>query len=240
MLAHSWSTARSCAGAGSDRKTSDNRLYALATAVHEIQDESGTPRVRADALSRLERLLQEQARTGLQRHNPGGVHHRPGLVRPRLPRARTALRAVAQAAIPLTAVRIQGPAHSPAGRPGQARMDDEAACRFPAMTLGLISHANPATASHTPRFTATRACSPPPSRWSSPSARRTPPTRTTASTSGSSNREGESRRVLYVGASRAQQLLILAVHQSRANDVRTALDRDGVNYIDNPNPRQVR
>ncbi len=51
-----------------------------------------------------------------------------------------------------------------------------------------------------------------------------------------SNREGESRRVLYVGASRAQQLLILAVHQSRATDVRTALDRDGVSYINNHEP----
>lgn len=51
-----------------------------------------------------------------------------------------------------------------------------------------------------------------------------------------SNREGESRRVLYVGASRAQQLLILVVHQSRATDVRTALDRDGVRYIDNHKP----
>jgi hypothetical protein len=52
-----------------------------------------------------------------------------------------------------------------------------------------------------------------------------------------SNREGESRRVpFYVGASRAQQLLILAIHQSRATDVRTALDRDGMRYIDHHEP----
>lgn len=38
----------------------------------------------------------------------------------------------------------------------------------------------------------------------------------------------ESRRVLYVGASRAQRLLILAVHQSEFDNVLSCLDRDKV------------
>ena len=40
----------------------------------------------------------------------------------------------------------------------------------------------------------------------------------------------EARRVLYVGASRAQTLLILAVHTDHANRVTGLLKRDGVNY----------
>lgn len=43
--------------------------------------------------------------------------------------------------------------------------------------------------------------------------------------------EGEARSVLYVGASRAQQLLILAVHHFRAADVQAALDRDRLRYL---------
>jgi hypothetical protein len=40
----------------------------------------------------------------------------------------------------------------------------------------------------------------------------------------------ELRRVLYVGASRAQQLLILAVHTVHRDRVATLLKRDGVPY----------
>lgn len=65
-LAHSWNTARAAAGAGGEPKASDSKLHALATTVYEIQDESGTPRMRADALSRLECLLQQQASPTLQ------------------------------------------------------------------------------------------------------------------------------------------------------------------------------
>jgi ATP-dependent exoDNAse (exonuclease V) beta subunit len=48
------------------------------------------------------------------------------------------------------------------------------------------------------------------------------------------DREGEARSVLYVGASRAQQLLILAIHHSRSGNVLTALDRDAVHYTQVP------
>ena len=41
---------------------------------------------------------------------------------------------------------------------------------------------------------------------------------------------GRDRRVLYVGASRAQTLLILAVHTDHANRVAGLLKRDGVLY----------
>jgi superfamily I DNA/RNA helicase len=40
----------------------------------------------------------------------------------------------------------------------------------------------------------------------------------------------EARRVLYVGASRAQTLLILAVHTDHANRVAELLKRDGIPY----------
>lgn len=40
----------------------------------------------------------------------------------------------------------------------------------------------------------------------------------------------EARRVLYVGASRAQTMLILAVHTDHANRVAGLLKRDGVPY----------
>lgn len=42
---------------------------------------------------------------------------------------------------------------------------------------------------------------------------------------------GESRRVLYVGASRAKELLILAVHDSRMSDVLAKLDKDEIDYV---------
>jgi hypothetical protein len=40
----------------------------------------------------------------------------------------------------------------------------------------------------------------------------------------------ESRRVLYVGASRAQRLLVLAVHASHAERVKNILARDSVPF----------
>lgn len=43
-------------------------------------------------------------------------------------------------------------------------------------------------------------------------------------------RDSEARRVLYVGASRAEKLLILAVHQKYADQVADLLVRDGVPY----------
>jgi superfamily I DNA/RNA helicase len=44
------------------------------------------------------------------------------------------------------------------------------------------------------------------------------------------DKSGEARNVLYVGASRAERLLMLVVHESRFEDVKITLDRDGVNY----------
>jgi DNA helicase-2/ATP-dependent DNA helicase PcrA len=44
------------------------------------------------------------------------------------------------------------------------------------------------------------------------------------------DKDTEARRVLYVGASRAQTLLILAVHTNHANRVAGLLKRDGVPY----------
>lgn len=235
LLAHSWSTARSCAGAGSDRKTSDNRLYALATAVHEIQDESGTPRVRADALSRLERLLQEQARPGLQDITQAeftaglGLSARayrecvlrfalslrpPFRSSPSAFKAQLTARRDAQDQLGWTTGGLQTPRHD-----GWPNIPCEPGnCLTHSTVHGYKGLQSPAVALVIPKR----------------------PADATNQDDGVhqwvSNREGESRRVLYVGASRAQQLLILAVHQSRATDVRTALDRDGVSYIDNHEP----
>jgi superfamily I DNA/RNA helicase len=44
------------------------------------------------------------------------------------------------------------------------------------------------------------------------------------------NKPSELRRVLYVGASRAQRLLILAVHATQRDRVITLLKQDGVPY----------
>jgi superfamily I DNA/RNA helicase len=40
--------------------------------------------------------------------------------------------------------------------------------------------------------------------------------------------DGEGRRVLYVGASRAERLLIVAAHESVSNAVKAQMDVDGV------------
>ena len=42
--------------------------------------------------------------------------------------------------------------------------------------------------------------------------------------------EAEPRRVLYVGASRAQELLILAIHEKHVARVEAILARDSVPY----------
>jgi hypothetical protein len=42
------------------------------------------------------------------------------------------------------------------------------------------------------------------------------------------SRDGESRRVLYVGASRAERLAILLTDESQYGDVIACLERDGV------------
>ena len=42
---------------------------------------------------------------------------------------------------------------------------------------------------------------------------------------------GESRRVLYVGASRAQELLILATHESRLDEVVDRMSADAVPFV---------
>lgn len=42
--------------------------------------------------------------------------------------------------------------------------------------------------------------------------------------------DSEARRVLYVGASRAERLLVLAVHESHVDRVTAVLSRDGVSY----------
>jgi DNA helicase-2/ATP-dependent DNA helicase PcrA len=44
------------------------------------------------------------------------------------------------------------------------------------------------------------------------------------------NTDAEARRVLYVGASRAEGLLILAVHRSHQSRVKAILQRDGVPF----------
>jgi DNA helicase-2/ATP-dependent DNA helicase PcrA len=44
-------------------------------------------------------------------------------------------------------------------------------------------------------------------------------------------RGSEARNVLYVGASRAEQLLILVIHESVSDDVEAVLSRDGVPFV---------
>jgi DNA helicase-2/ATP-dependent DNA helicase PcrA len=44
-------------------------------------------------------------------------------------------------------------------------------------------------------------------------------------------RRSEARNVLYVGASRAEQLLILVIHESVSDDVEAVLSRDGVPFV---------
>jgi DNA helicase-2/ATP-dependent DNA helicase PcrA len=233
VLAHAWKNARACAGGGSgtDLKKSDSRLWAIALAVHAVQDESGPSRARADALSRLECLLQEQASTVLRGLTSAQFADGLGLSE-RSYRA-DVLRLATSLAPPFRS--------APSAFKAQLASRRDAQEKLGWSTKGLVNPKNdkwpdtPAPTGDCLGYSTVHGYK----GLQSPAVALVIPERRTGTSDQedgvhlwSSGREGEARSVLYVGASRAQQLLILAVHDSRIDDVKATLDRDAVQYAE--------
>ena len=229
VLAHAGSKARSCAGAGSEPKSSDSKLIALATAVHVIQDESASARRRAEELSRLERVLQQLGKADSREASEDEFLERLGIsarayrertlrlamaldppfdAAPSVFKARLTAQADAQQLLGWTLTGVKNPngdmwPHKPSGS------ED---CFEYSTVHGYKGLQAPAVALVVPdRPTGVDDAEDGVSLWAS-------------------GESGESRNVLYVGASRAEQLLILVVDESRFKAVRDILERDGVNF----------
>jgi DNA helicase II / ATP-dependent DNA helicase PcrA len=241
VLAHVWKKARACAGAGpgAELKASDSKLWALAVAVHAIQDESGPSRARSDALSRLECLLQQQAPPGQQELTPAQFTESLGLS------ARSYRAGVLRLATSLNPPFPSPPSAFKTQLAGRRDAQDQLGWS----TSGLVQPKNdkwpaiPASTSDCLAYSAIHSYK----GLQSPAVAVVLPERRKGTSDQEdgvhmwvNGLEGEARSVLYVGASRAQQLLILAVHHSRTADVRAALDRDGVRYtaVDETYPQE--
>jgi DNA helicase II / ATP-dependent DNA helicase PcrA len=235
VLAHSWGKARACAGAPADLKHSDSKLYALATAIHDIQDESRPPRARAEALSCLEHLLQQHAKPEHHEITQPEFAHSLG-ISSRAYRER-ALRLAMSLDPPFTV--------PPSAFKAQLAAREDARKQLGWSTAGLkipkgdIWPDTPSGSANCLAYSTIHGYK----GLQSPVVALIIPDRpgnTSDQDDGvhlwANDIKGESRSVLYVGASRAQQLLILAVHHTLITDVQTILDRDRVSYALIPGP----
>jgi DNA helicase-2/ATP-dependent DNA helicase PcrA len=229
VLAHGGSKARSCAGAGSEPKSSDSKLIAFATAVHVIQDERATARQRADELSRLERLLQQMGEAATREVGVAEFLEQLG-ISARAYRERTLRLAMAldppfhdvptvfkaQLAAQVDAQQHLGWSLAGVKIPNGDTWPDKPSasedCFAHSTVHGYKGRQSLAVALVIPkRLAGVDDGEDGLSLWSA-------------------GESGEPRNVLYVGASRAEQLLILLVHVSRLDVVRATLERDGVNF----------
>jgi DNA helicase-2/ATP-dependent DNA helicase PcrA len=229
VLAYAGSKARSCAGAGAEQKSSDSKLIALAAAVHTIQDESVSARRRADELSHLERILQQLGEADARELGEREFLDTVGLSA-RAYRERTLRLAMAldrpfevppsvfktQLAEQVSAQRQLGWSLTGVKTPKGDKWPDQPSgsedCFAHSTVHGYKGLQAPGVALVIPeRPAGVRDEEDGVSLWSADSA-------------------GEARNVLYVGASRAERLLMLVVHESRLDAVRATLDRDDVTY----------
>jgi DNA helicase-2/ATP-dependent DNA helicase PcrA len=230
VLAHSGSRARTCAGGGADLKASDSKLYALARAVHAVQDESASSRTRADELSHFERLLQQQAIPDLQEIAQSEFVDGLGL----------SARAYRERALRL-AMSLDPPFGSPPSAfktQLTAQVDAQQKLGWSMNNVktpnGNVWPDTPSGAEDCFAHSTIHGYK----GLQSPAVALVIPDRPSGTSDDEdgvhlwcSDAPGESRNVLYVGASRAEQLLILVVHEARSEAVKGALDRDGVNYV---------
>lgn len=226
ILAHSGAKARACAGAGSLTKTSgSNRLVQLAQAVHALRDERAGQTVRLRALGQVERIVLE---LDLEGHDDLSMEEY-------LARRALTYRAFREGCLHL-AVNLGDPF---AGKPSEFKKRlieakssqyrlgwSPSALRIPAKDAwGSIPKISEGLLPHSTVH-----------GWKGLQA----PAVALVMTEGANGEDGvadwlvgvasEARRVLYVGASRAQRLLILAVPAARVGAVCAMLVKDGVPF----------
>jgi DNA helicase-2/ATP-dependent DNA helicase PcrA len=225
VLAHGSTTSRVSAGAGQPMRSTENRLVTLATAIHNFHANSSSPSIRRESLRATQRIVCE---LGASEKSEAEFLEARGLT----------TRSFADMCLRIAAA-LNDPFDAPPSK-------------FKARLSGLLriheALGSNLSALRTPKGDA----------WpGSPGQDRTalrhstihgfkglqhravvlvlPKAPTGAQEDGVgqwlSGQPGEPRRVLYVGASRAKELLILATHETRKDDILTRLTNDGVPHV---------
>lgn len=226
VLAHATAKARACSGAGAEPSPGGNRLVRLALAVHVVGDEHATSAARARALDQVGRILRELgfdddkdlshedflAKYYLTSRSyryaclqlAMGLGH-PYEVTPKQFRDKLVAQEKSQTKLAWSTKALRTPSGNKWSAVPKPRVN-----RLPHSTIhGYKGLQAPAVVLVIPE-----------AGGSDDGA--------TAWIDGVSN---DSRRVLYVGASRAQRLLVLAVHESMFDGVSGVLARDGVPFV---------
>ncbi|WP_300645790.1 UvrD-helicase domain-containing protein [Nocardioides sp.] len=225
VLAHAAATSRGCAGAGGSMRSTDSRFVSLAIAVHRFQSVASSPSTRREALRQVQRLMCE---LGGGEESEADYLESRGLTE----------RSLAERCLRI-ATELQPPFGGPPSRfktelSELLRAHQVLTCNLsmlrtpsgdewpvrPSQNESALRHAT----IHGFKGLQQRAV-----------ALILPKAQAGSQDDGIdqwlSDQPGESRRVLYVGASRAQELLILATHESRKNEVVAKLTKDGVPHV---------
>jgi DNA helicase-2/ATP-dependent DNA helicase PcrA len=224
VLAHATSATRACAGAGSTLKSTDSVLVRFALAVHRVQQDPAAPAQRADGLRQIQRLIRELE--GADQDEASFLESR-GLTDRSF--RDLCLRATVSLSPPFDA------------KPSQFKLElltffgnyPELGCRtsglrkpngdeWPVMPHAA-SDALPHSTIHGFKGLQARAVV-----LVLPKSQGQADDGVAQWIAGHS---GENRRVLYVGASRAEQLLVLAVHESYADAVIEKLASENVDHV---------
>lgn len=227
FLAHSASKARGCAG-GKTVGKSTNRLVQFANTVHVIQDEGLPGAQRAEALRMLCKLIRELSETEGLTHeqylSQRGITDRtfreaclrlamslsaPYEGAPSVFKANLARRVESQR---LLGWALRGVV-TPSGDAWPSRPSSGADGYLHSTIHGYKGLQYPGVVLVVPEKRTGAGGDDGVSQWTSELA-------------------GEARRVLYVGASRAERLLVLAAHESVYDEVRSNLERDGAIYVE--------
>lgn len=225
VLAYAAATSRSCAGAGGSMRSTDSRLVALAVAVHRFQAVSSSPSTRRESLREVQRVMCElggDEETEVEYLEARGLTERSF--------ADHCLRIIAALNSPFAAPPSRFKAelsellrsHEALGsKPSTLRTPNgDTWPTSPGKEVEALLHST----IHGFKGLQHRAV-----------ALVFPKAPTGGQDDGIrqwvSDLPGEARRVLYVGASRAKELLILATHESRMDDVVERLTADRVPHV---------
>jgi superfamily I DNA/RNA helicase len=224
VLAHAENTACASAGGGKEYKIGRSKLARMAAAFHQLADESISPAIRSRALTDMGSLLRELGETEL---GHDAYLSQMGLTDREFRDA--CLRLAMAASDPYSGPPSAFKAALCAARESQQLLHwkTQGLRNLPKDTWPEL----PSSATSTLPYSTVHAFK---GLQRDCVALVIPKSRRDESVDGvaqwANELPGESRRVLYVGASRAKKVLILAVHGSRYDLVRTTLDRDSVPY----------
>jgi hypothetical protein len=223
VLAHAAATSRACSGGGSALRTTDSRLVKLAMSVHRVQLESASAAERLDGLRQCQRLVRELAdddQVEAQYLTSRGMNARtfrdsclriamacspPFDVKPSTFKAELVANLGAHPILGCSTSQLRTPNGD--AWPVDPRSGSDALAH--STIHGFKGLQSPAVVLVLPQ-----------ERNSSDDG----------IAQWQAGRSGEERRVLYVGASRAERLLILATHRSRLGEVTQKLTSDGVPF----------